>query len=68
MELATLASLRLPITIILFSISDPQQLDAAITAAMQSDEPAFIEVPTKSEVEEVPPVYAWQAALREKSS
>jgi acetolactate synthase-1/2/3 large subunit len=111
MELATIASLRLPITLILFNngsfgwikmlqklyhgerylgvdftgtmdavaiaeafgirgvrISHPDQLDAAITEAIQSNGPAFIDVPTKSELDEVPPVHAWQAALREKSS
>ncbi len=108
MELATIASLRLPITIILFNngsfgwikmlqklyyserylgvdftskmyavaiaealgirgvrITHPDQLDAAITGAIQSDQPTFIAVPTKSELEEVPLVHAWQAALRE---
>jgi len=111
MELATIASLRLPITIILFNngsfgwikmlqklyhgerylgvdftskmdavaiaeafgirgvrITHPDQLDAAITEAMQGDKPTFIDVPTKSELEEVPPVHAWQAALREEST
>ena len=46
-------------------ISHPDQLDPAITEAMQSNEPTFIDVPTKSELEEVPPVHAWQAARRE---
>ena len=46
-------------------ITHPDQLDAAITEAMQSNEPAFNDVPTKSELDEVPPVHAWQAALRE---
>jgi acetolactate synthase-1/2/3 large subunit len=106
-ELATIASLRLPITLILFNngsfgwikmlqrlyygehylgvdftskmdavaiaeafgirgirISDAEQLDGALTAALSSDEPVFIDVPTKSELEEVPPVHAWQQALR----
>jgi acetolactate synthase I/II/III large subunit len=31
----------------------------AITDALASDEPVFIDVPTKSELEEVPPVHAW---------
>ena len=108
MGLATIASLRLPVTIILFNngsfgwikmlqklyygerylgvdftgnmdavaiaeafgirgvrITHPDRLDPAITEAMQSDEPTFIDVPTKSELEEVPPVHAWQAVRRE---
>ena len=111
MELATIASLHLPITLILFNngsfgwikmlqklyhgerylgvdftgkmdavaiaeafgihgvrITHADQLDSAVTEAMQSDEPTFIDVPTKSELDEVPPVYAWQSALREKDS
>ncbi len=111
MELATIASLRLPITIMLFNngsfgwikmlqrlyygerylgvdftgkmdavamaeafgmrgvrITHPDQLSSAISQAMGSDEPTFIDVPTKSELEEVPPVHAWQAALQEKSA
>jgi len=105
-ELATIAALRLPITIILFNngsfgwikmlqklyygerylgvdftgkmdavaiaeafgirgvrITHPDQLGPAITEAMGSDEPTFIDVPTKSELEEVPPVHAWQQAF-----
>jgi acetolactate synthase-1/2/3 large subunit len=49
-------------------ITHPDQLDAAISEAMQNNGPTFIDVPTKSELEEVPPVYAWQAAVQEKSS
>ena len=110
-ELATIASLHLPITIILFNngsfgwikmlqrlyygnrylgvdfpgqmdaasiawafgirgvrITDPDQLIPAITEAMVSNEPIFIDVPTKSELEEVPPVHAWQEALRREST
>jgi acetolactate synthase I/II/III large subunit len=106
-ELATIASLHLPITIILFNngsfgwikmlqrlyygerylgvdftgkmdaaaiaeafgirgvrITDPEQLIPAITDALASNEPVFIDVPTKSELEEVPPVHAWQEALQ----
>jgi acetolactate synthase-1/2/3 large subunit len=109
-ELATIASLRLPITIILFNngsfgwikmlqrlyydehyhgvdftgkmdavaiaeafgirgvrITNPDQLIPVITKALASNEPVFIDVPTKSELEEVPPVYAWQEALRQES-
>ena len=109
-ELATIASLRLPITIILFNngsfgwikmlqrlyhgerylgvdfsgkmdavgiaeafgirgvrITHPDQLGPTITGAMASNEPLFIEVPTKSELEEVPPVHAWQEALRRET-
>jgi acetolactate synthase-1/2/3 large subunit len=105
-ELATIAALRLPITIILFNngsfgwikmlqklyygerylgvdftgkmdavgiaeafgirgvrITHPDQLSPAIINALASNEPVFIDVPTKSELEEVPPVYAWQQAL-----
>ncbi len=110
-ELATIASLHLPITIILFNngsfgwikmlqrlyyderylgvdftnkmdavgvaeafgirgvrITDPDQLNPAITEALASNEPVFIDVPTKSELEEVPPVHAWQEALRREST
>jgi len=110
-ELATIAGLRLPITIILFNngsfgwikmlqrlyhgerylgvdfsgkmdavgiaeafgirgvrITHPDQLDPTITGAMASNEPLFIEVPTKSELDEVPPVHAWQEALRRDSA
>jgi acetolactate synthase-1/2/3 large subunit len=109
-ELATIASLHLPITIILFNngsfgwikmlqrlyygerylgvdftgkmdaagiaeafgirgvrITDPDQLIPAITEALASDEPVFIDVPTKSELEEVPPVRAWHEVLRRES-
>ena len=105
-ELATIASLRLPITTILFNngsfgwikmlqrlyygerylgvdftgkmdavaiaeafgirgvrITHPDQLGPAIDDALNSNEPVFIDVPTKSELEEVPPVHAWQQAL-----
>ncbi len=109
-ELATVASLHLPITLILFNngsfgwikmlqrlyygqrylgvdfpnklnaaaiaeafgicsvrITHPDQLVPAIKEALASNEPVFIDVPTKSELDEVPPVYAWQQALeREK--
>ncbi|HET8851136.1 MAG TPA: thiamine pyrophosphate-dependent enzyme [Ktedonobacteraceae bacterium] len=110
-ELATIASLHLPITIILFNngsfgwikmlqrlyygqrylgvdftthmdavgiaeafgirgvrIIHPDQLIPAITDALASTEPVFIDVPTKSELEEVPPVHAWQEALRRESA
>ncbi len=110
-ELATIASLHLPITIILFNngsfgwikmlqrlyygsrylsvdfsgnmdalgiaeafgirgvrISHPDQLIPAITDALASAEPVFIDVPTKSELEEVPPVHAWQEAIRREST
>ena len=40
-------------------ITHPDQLDHAIIEAMQSDEPTFIDVPTKAELEDVPPVHAW---------
>lgn len=109
-ELATIASLHLPITLILFNngsfgwikmlqrlyhgqrylgvdftgqmdavaiaeafgirgvrITQPDQLAPAMQAALSGNEPVFIEVPTKSELDEVPPVHAWQQALaREK--
>src|SRR6266487_352036 len=110
-ELATIASLHLPITIILFNngsfgwikmlqrlyygnrylsvdftgkmdavgiaeafgirgvrITSPDQLVPAITEALASDEPVFIDVPTRSELEEVPPVHAWQQALQREST
>ena len=46
----------------------PDQLIPAITDALASTEPVFIDVPTKSELEEVPPVHAWQEALRREST
>ena len=110
MELATIASLHLPITVILFNngsfgwikmlqrlyydkrylgvaftnkmdtagiaeafgirgvrITDPDELSPLITEALASNEPIFIEVPTKSELEEIPPVHVWQEALRRES-
>jgi acetolactate synthase-1/2/3 large subunit len=110
-ELATIASLHLPITIIMFNngsfgwikmlqrlyyderylgvdftntmdavaiaeafgirgvrITDPDQLSPVISEALASNEPIFIDVPTKSELEEVPPVHAWQEALRREST
>jgi len=110
-ELATIASLHLPITIIMFNngsfgwikmlqrlyydqrylgvdftstmdavgiaeafgirgvrIIHPDQLLPAITDALASTEPVFIDVPTKSELEEVPPVHAWQETLRRESA
>ena len=45
-------------------ITSPDQLVPAITDALASDEPVFIDVPTRSELEEVPPVHAWQQALQ----
>lgn len=110
-ELATIASLRLPITIILFNngsfgwikmlqrlyygerylsvdfagkmdavgiaeafgirgvrITHPDQLVPALTDALASNEPVFIEAPTKSELEETPPVHAWQQALARENT
>jgi acetolactate synthase-1/2/3 large subunit len=106
-ELLTIASLRLPITLILFNngtfgwikmlqklyfgeryygvdftdhmdaaavaeamgvrgirITHPDQLVATIGESLDNDGPVFIDVPTKSELDEVPPVHAWQQALR----
>ncbi len=108
-ELATIASLHLPITIMLFNngsfgwikmlqrlyygnrylsvdfsntmdaigiaeafgirgvrITAADQLVPAITEALASTEPVFIDVPTKSELEEVPPVHAWQETVRQE--
>lgn len=45
-------------------IEHPDQLVPAIKDALASNEPVFIDVPTKSELEEVPPVHAWQQALK----
>jgi acetolactate synthase-1/2/3 large subunit len=44
-------------------IEHADQLGPAIAEAIASDRPVFIDVPTKSELEEVPPVYAWQQAM-----
>ena len=110
-ELATIAQLRLPVTLILFNngsfgwikmlqrlyygeryfgvdftgkmdavaiaeafgirgvrITHSDQLTSAITDALSSNEPVFIEVPTKSELEEVPPVHTWQQALAREAA
>jgi acetolactate synthase I/II/III large subunit len=48
-------------------ITDPDQLSPVITEALASNEPIFIDVPTKSELEEVRPVHAWQEALQRES-
>src|SRR6266699_2630172 len=47
-------------------ISHPEQLIPAISDALASDEPVFLDVPTKSELEEVRPVHAWQQALQKE--
>lgn len=44
-------------------IESPDQLDSALAEALTSDEPTFIDVPTKSQLEEMPPVHAWQQAV-----
>ena len=49
-----------------FAITAANQLLPAITEALASTEPIFIDVPTKSELEEVPPVHAWQEAVRQE--
>ena len=43
-------------------IEHPDQLTAEIAQALTSAEPVLIDVPTRSELEEVPPVHAWQQA------
>ena len=45
-------------------IEHPDQLVPAMKDALVSNAPVFIDVPTKSELEEVPPVHAWQQALK----
>jgi acetolactate synthase I/II/III large subunit len=49
-------------------ISDPDRLIPAITETLASNESVFIDVPTKSELEEVLPVHTWQEALRREST
>ncbi len=49
-------------------ITHPDQLTPAITGALASNEPVFIDVPTMSELEEVPPVHAWQQTLKRESA
>jgi acetolactate synthase-1/2/3 large subunit len=49
-------------------IKHPDQLAAEIAQALNSTEPVFIDVPTRSELEEVPPVHAWQQAAREQAT
>lgn len=44
-------------------IESPDQLDSTLAEALTSDEPTFIDVPTKSQLEEMPPVHAWQEAV-----
>jgi acetolactate synthase-1/2/3 large subunit len=39
------------------------QLEDAIAEGLRADGPVFIDVPTQSELEETPPVHAWQRAL-----
>lgn len=48
-------------------IEHPDQLDAALAEALASDEAMFIDVPTRSELDEVPPVHAWQQAIAQKA-
>ena len=48
-------------------ITHPDQLIPAINDALTTNEPVFIDVPTKSELEEVPPVHAWQQALKREA-
>jgi acetolactate synthase I/II/III large subunit len=43
-------------------IEHPDQLAAELAQALDSTEPVFLDVPTRSELEEVPPVHAWQQA------
>ncbi|MGZ3667665.1 MAG: thiamine pyrophosphate-dependent enzyme, partial [Ktedonobacterales bacterium] len=45
-------------------VTHPDQLVAALDESLSSDGPVFIDVPTKSELDEVPPVHAWQQAIR----
>jgi acetolactate synthase-1/2/3 large subunit len=49
-------------------ITHPDQLIPAMQDALTSNEPVFIDVPTKSELEEVPPVHAWQRALAREAA
>lgn len=106
-ELATIARLRLPITLIHFNngtfgwikmlqhlyfgeryygvdfadgldaaavarafgvrgvrVEHPDQLASELDQALSSAEPVFLDVPTRSERDEVPPVHAWLQAAR----
>ncbi|GCE45807.1 acetolactate synthase-1/2/3 large subunit [Thermosporothrix hazakensis] len=47
-------------------ITHPDQLVDAITEGLASNEPVFIDVHTRSELDEVPPVHAWQQALSQR--
>lgn len=44
-------------------IEHPDQLGPALAEALTGNEAVFIDVPTKSELDEVPPVHAWQEAV-----
>jgi acetolactate synthase-1/2/3 large subunit len=44
-------------------IEHADQLNDAIAESLRADGPRFIDVPTQSELEETPPVHAWQQAL-----
>ncbi|HET7034510.1 MAG TPA: thiamine pyrophosphate-binding protein [Thermomicrobiaceae bacterium] len=44
-------------------VEHADQLGDAIAESLRADGPVFIDVPTESELEETPPVHAWQQAL-----
>ena len=49
-----------------FRVEGPQDLRRVIQEALHSSEPAFIDVPTAPEGDEVPPVDAWLRAVEER--
>jgi hypothetical protein len=54
--------------LLLFLLPHPSAQSLTRSDAEASTEPVFIDVPTKSELEEVPPMHAWQKALRREST
>jgi acetolactate synthase-1/2/3 large subunit len=44
-------------------VGHPDEVGEAFRAALRDGRPTFIDVPTQGELEETPPVEAWQRAL-----
>jgi acetolactate synthase-1/2/3 large subunit len=49
-------------------VEDPQDLEPALHAALACGGPAFVDVVTESEIEELPPVAKWQKARQEEAA
>jgi acetolactate synthase-1/2/3 large subunit len=48
-------------------INTPDELEPALKAALASDRPTFIDVPSESEIAETPPVQKWLDAVAERA-